>query len=155
MRRFRYEYGAGPLHLMGGLASFLIAGYGFLTYFDGRNPIRFLIWFALAIALHDFVFFPLYTLADRLAQGGAARAGARSALNHVRVPALLSGLLLVIFFPLILQLSERAYNNSYLESQEGFLSRWLLITGVLFAVSGLLYAVRRARAAGGGGEAPG
>lgn len=145
MRRFRYEYGAGPLHLLGMLASLLIAGYGFLTYFEGRDPIRFLLWFALAVALHDFVLFPLYSLADRLAQGGAARAGARSALNYVRVPALLSGLLLVIFFPLILQLSERAYTGSYDESQDGFLERWLLVSGVLFALSGLLYAVRRAR----------
>jgi len=41
----------------------------------------------LAGPLHDAIAFPLYTVFNRLALGRAGRS-----VNHVRVPALLSGL---------------------------------------------------------------
>ena len=51
------------------------------------DPLRVLIWFAGAIVLHDFVLLPLYSAIDRLLVRG---------VNVVRVPALLSGLLLLM-----------------------------------------------------------
>lgn len=68
MKRFRYEYGAGPLHLVGSIATFAVAGYVALRVVDGSvgAPIGFLVWFVGAIFLHDFVLLPLYSLLDRL-----------------------------------------------------------------------------------------
>src|SRR5690349_14775971 len=108
MHRFRRRYGAGPLHLAGLIGSFAIAGLAVRRWFDsGSDALRILIWFTGAIVAHDLVFVPLYSLPDRLAsrrrarEAGAARF-ARARL-HVRVPAFVSGLLLLVFAPLILR----------------------------------------------------
>ena len=68
------------------------------------------------------------------------------AINYMRVPAIVSGLLFVVWFPLILRLSEDAYMGASGRGTEAFLPRWLASTGGLFAVSALLYAVRLRRA---------
>lgn len=150
MRRLRYEYGAGPLHLVGLLACFALSGYAVLTYVTGRDPARFALWFAGGILVHDFVLFPLYSLLDRLAQlvdrGGLERPPRVSALNHVRVPAVLSGMLLIVWFPLVLGISERALRDAAGQAPEPYLERWLLLSASLFAISGLVYVARRARA---------
>ncbi len=184
MLRFRYEYGARPLHLLAALASFAIAGYAVLQLaaLQSPAPLNVLIWFLGAIAIHDFILFPLYSLVDRLPMRatGAARAPAKGdsglhlvrrgpewlverkgqappvaparslALNHLRVPAGLAGLMLLVWFPLILGLGEDTYVELTGRSASGYLGRWLLLSGVLFAGSGLLYAIRlrRARRAG-------
>ena len=56
------------------------------------------LWFVAAVVLHDFVLLPFYSGAR---PGGAARQR-RGGVNYLRVPAGLSGLLLLVFFPLIL-----------------------------------------------------
>ena len=157
MSRFRFEYGAGPLHLLGVLAALAIAGYGFLTYADDRSPVRFLIWFAGAAIVHDLLLFPLYAAVGRaLARitgvreqpvSRAAEAGRVRALNHLRIPAMLSALLLLLFFPLILELSEPALRAAAARDTDDYLARWLLLTAALFAGSAVLYAVRLAREA--------
>jgi hypothetical protein len=60
------------------------------------------------------------------------------------VPAALSGLLLLVWFPLI---SGRvaSYESATGLSADGFLARWLLITAVLFGGSALLLLVLRLR----------
>jgi hypothetical protein len=150
LRRLRYEYGAGPVHLLGLLACFAVAAYAVLTYVAGRDPARFALWFVGAIVVHDFILFPLYSALDRLLQvvdrGGLGGAPPVSALNHVRVPVVLSGLLFIVWFPLILGLSERTLRGAAGQLPEPYLERWLLLSGALFAVSALLYAARRARA---------
>ncbi len=179
MRRFRYEYGAGPLHLLSVLACFGVAGFVALRVLDGAvgAPLNFLIWFVAAIAAHDFVLFPLYSAVGAL---GLRLAGVHRALpaderrlvlgrgedgwsvgapdtthapsrlaamglNHVRVPALLSGLLFLVWFPLILGLSAEEYRAVSGLSTDGYLERWLLLSGVLFGISGLAFALRLAR----------
>jgi hypothetical protein len=147
---FRDGYGSNPLHLLVTIASFAIAGLVFVQIFDATGPWNFVLWFVGAVIAHDLVAFPLYALVDRVAQratGGAlSRPAVVPAINYLRVPAILSGLLFVVWFPFILGLSHDAYMATSGRSTDVFLPRWLAITGGLFAASALLYAVRLRRA---------
>ena len=75
-----------------------------------------------------------------------AAGGRLRAVNYLRVPAGLSALLLLVFFPLILGRSTDKLEQVSGAPAADYLARWLLITGVLFAASALLY-VARARSA--------
>ena len=69
-------------------------------------------------------------------------------LNHIRIPAAFSALLLLISLPLILSLDEPRYKLTTGLDLDRYIGNWLLITGVLFAVSGLALALKlRSRAA--------
>ena len=68
------------------------------------------------------------------------------AINYVRIPAAFSLLLLLVFFPLILGLSEPEYHRASGLTTQPYLWRWLAVTGVLFAGSAVLYALRCRRA---------
>lgn len=137
----RARYGAGPLHLFAGLASLLISGAAVLRWFDSPDVVRILIWFGGAAVAHDLVLLPLYSLLDRL--GG--QRGHGSWRMYVRVPALLSALLLLVFAPEILRLGDTTYRTASGGSQDVYLVRFLLSSGVLFALSGAAYALRSAR----------
>ena len=144
------RYGASPLHLLGHLVSFFAAGWAILALFDARNAFQILLWFVGAIILHDLLLLPFYSALDRVATrvGGAGRG--RGAVNFVRVPAVASGALLLIFFPLILglQTADRNYEQrSSIPYDDGYLERWLLVSLVVFVLSAVLYGVR-ARSAG-------
>jgi hypothetical protein len=147
---FRRRYGATPLHLIGHIAAFAIAAYALAQVLGGSAPVNFAVWFVAAALLHDIVFLPLYSVLDRVAHHGARRA-ARARLpvpviNHIRAPALISGLLLLVYFPLILGPAGRTYRVATGHDLHGYLRNWLLITAVLFAGSALIYAVRLRRA---------
>jgi len=157
LRRLGDEYGAGPLHLLSALASFAVVGWAFMHVFQLGAPFNFLLWFVAAIVAHDLILLPLYSLVERVAHRlapararpeGAPEAGAApSALNHLRVPAALSGLLLLLFFPLVLGVAEEDYAAASGLSTDVYLGRWLLLSGVFFLASGVVYAIRRGRAA--------
>ena len=68
-----------------------------------------------------------------------------SAVNYVRVPALVSGLLLLVFFPAISGKGEGAFHGVSGLDYDGYLARWLLITAALFALSGAAYLLRGSR----------
>ena len=138
----RYRYGSGPLHLVLVLASFALAGAAALQVAPDPLRLRYLAWFLGAVLLHDLVLFPLYASLDR----AATAAVGPGAVNHLRVPALLSGLLLLLFAPVVLQRSEPAFGTASGLTQDVYLGRWLALTGVLFLGSAVLYAVRRRRA---------
>jgi len=148
MRALRSTYGAGPLHLLALLGSFALAGAAALQVAPDPLRLRYLAWFVGAVVLHDLVLFPLYAVLDRSA--GALvrrrRAAAPGSVNFVRVPALLSGLLLLVFAPSVLRRSEPAYSAASGLTQEPYLLRWLLVSAVLFLGSAVLYAVRGRRA---------
>jgi hypothetical protein len=152
-RRFRSEYGSGPIHLVAVAASFALAAYALLQVLDQPRALDFVLWFAAAIVAHDLVLLPVYSMMAAIAYRGLQVAGGEparvAAINHVRVPAMLSGLVLLVWFPLILGLSDR-YEGATALSIEPYMGRWLLLTGVAFALSGLLFAVRvrRLRARG-------
>ena len=153
--KFRYEYGAQPLHLIATLTSLLLCGYALLRITQIPGGGRVLIWLVAAALLHDLVALPLYSGLSRLAQGAAdnaiaSRAARLMALNHVRVPAGLSLLLLVVYFPLILRIDPDHYMDTTGLSLDVYLGRWLLISAALFLISGIVYAIRMRRGATGG-----
>jgi hypothetical protein len=142
-------YGAGPLHLLALLGSFALAGVAALHVSEDPLRLRYLAWFVGAALVHDLLLFPLYALLDRSA--GALvrrrRQATPGSVNWVRVPALLSGLLLLVFGPAVLQRGEAPFAAASGLDQDVFLGRWLAITAALFLGSALLYALRgRARA---------
>ena len=67
-------------------------------------------------------------------------------VNHVRAPAMISALLLIIYFPLITRRSDVWYFAMSGHHLAHYLRNWLLITAVLFLGSGLIYAARVVRA---------
>lgn len=153
MTAMRRAYGAGPLHLLALLGCFALAGAAALHIADDPLRLRYLAWFVGAVVAHDLVLYPLYALLDRsltaALPGRRAAAPSRSAgsVNYVRVPALLSGLLLLVFGPVILRHSQAAYGAASGLDSGVFLGRWLLISGALFLASALLYALRGRRSA--------
>lgn len=145
--RFRYEYGAQPLHLMVTAASLFLCGYALLRITEIPGGTRILVWIVAAALVHDLVALPLYSGLSRLTQGAADRtipdrAARLAALNHVRVPAGLSLLLLVVYMPLILRFDPDRYMDTTGLSLDSYLGRWLLISGALFLISGIHYALR-------------
>ncbi|MCZ0982123.1 hypothetical protein O1L60_33275 [Streptomyces diastatochromogenes] len=167
---FRRRYGASPLHLLLVLASFALACYAGLRLLRG-DPLGVALWFVGAALLHDLVLLPLYAVTDLAVQRvlgrgrgrghgqGQGRAGTgegrergnspRAWINHIRVPAFVSGMLLLVYWPLIL--GQVGHYTSTTGLPAGvFLGRWLLITAGLFAASAAVLAVRLRK----GGRAP-
>jgi hypothetical protein len=144
MRRLLRWYGANPLHLLALLAGFAVAGYAAARLVPSR-PVGIAVWFIGAVIGHDLLLFPLYTLADRSAAAvirhRAARLPALPWINYLRVPAALSGLLLLVWFPLILRLRTR-YQASTTLSPDPYLWHWLAVTGALFLISAIALALR-------------
>lgn len=144
MRRPLIPVGS-PFQLLLLAASFALAGYaGVRLLADDWFAVA--VWFVGAALLHDLVLLPLYAVADRSVVRGLGAAGRREWVMYVRVPAALSGLLLLVWFPLISGMVDRRYRLGTGLSPEGFLARWLLITAVLFGASALLLALRLRRA---------
>lgn len=144
---FRRRYGASPLHLAGHLAVFAIALFAIDRIASGGGLVKVIaLYVGFAIA-HDLIFLPAYSGLDRVARAGlarlpAGRPGSVPAINHIRAPALISGLLLVIYAPLISGRADASYFQVSGHHLEGYLRNWLLISAVLFLGSGLIYALR-------------
>jgi Na+/melibiose symporter-like transporter len=144
--RLRRRYGAHPAHLPAHLAVFAVAAWAVAQIVAGGSWINYLAWFVGGALLHDLVFLPGYSALGRgLEQARRLRRADRAAINYIRVPAAISGVLLLVYFPLIFGLSDRNYRNDTGHSAHGYLRNWLLITAGLFLASGLLYLLRRAR----------
>jgi hypothetical protein len=153
--RYRAFYGSNPWHLLLMLAAFATFGYVIVTVTPAAlwNPKMWwksiAIWFVAAVILHDFVLFPLYAVADRILAipvGGRRREPAVPVLNYVRIPALVSGLTLLVFWPGIVEQGAPTYVAATGQTQSPFLGRWLLLCAVAFVLSAVLYAVRLASA---------
>ena len=144
MRRLLRWYGANPLHLLALLGCFALAGYAAARLVPSR-PLGVAAWFLGAVLGHDLLLMPLYSLADRSAAAvirhRAARLPALPWINYLRVPAALSGLLFLVWFPLILRLRTR-YQASTTLSPDPYLWHWLAVTGALFLVSAAALALR-------------
>lgn len=145
MSRLRIPVGS-PFQLLLLTCSFALAGYaGVRLLADDWFGVA--LWFVGAALLHDLVLLPLYAAADRAVVRGLGGARRRDWVPYVRVPAALSGLLLLVWFPLISGMVERRYRVGTGLPADVFLARWLLITAVLFGGSALLLALRVRRAA--------
>jgi hypothetical protein len=148
VRRFPRWYGAGPLHLLTMLACFALAGFAVVRLL----PVNFVgipVWLAGAVIGHDLILVPLYTLADRSASAvfrhRRPEQPAVPWINYLRIPAGLSALLLLIWFPLILRLPAGFPRTTTL-SLDPYLWHWLGVTGALFLLSAIALAVRQGRA---------
>ena len=136
----RDRYGASPLHLLAHLAALPLVAWALLQVADRPDGVRILVWLALAAVVHDLVLLPFYGLLDR-----AGRRATGPAVNYVRAPAMVSGLLLLVFFPVISGKGEPSFTRASGLTYDGYLARWLLVTAALFALSGAVYLVRGAR----------
>lgn len=154
MGKFRLPLGS-PFQLLLLACSFALAGYaGVRLLADDWFEVA--LWFVGAAVVHDLVLVPLYATADRALVRAAGAAGHREGAPpapsrqwgraaYVRVPAALSGLLLLVWFPLISGRVADRYESATTLSASGFLARWLLITALLFGGSALLLVVRLRR----------
>ncbi|MGG7570774.1 hypothetical protein [Streptomyces sirii] len=155
--RRHHWYGEGPLHLLLMLASFALTGYAGVRLLSGGDWPLVIVWFVGAALLHDLVLLPLYACADRGVAAYTARTARHPAwTGYVRVPAALSGLLLLVWFPLIAG-SAGSGSAAHFEvatglSGQGFLTRWLLITAGLFAASALWLLCRTVQPRRAGGD---
>jgi len=143
MARFRALYGSTPLHLIALVASLALTFYAALRIAEISSASKIALWLVGGALVHDLVLFPLYTLLGLLAGGNRPR----RATNFVRVPAMLSGLLFLMFAGLICSLSPDTYAGASGLQPTPYLERWLAITAILFLASGLLYALRARRSA--------
>ncbi|MER6222051.1 hypothetical protein ACWCYL_17855 [Streptomyces sp. 900105755] len=135
-----------PLQILLLACSFALAAYAGVRLLAG-DWLGVALWVVGAALLHDLVLLPLYALADRAVARGLGAAGRREWVMYVRVPAALSALLLLVWFPLISGMVAGHYRSATGRSVDGYLARWLLITAVLFGGSALLLALRSRRAA--------
>jgi hypothetical protein len=139
------RYGAGPLHLLALIASFALAAAALAHFLDTGAPINLVFWFVGAIIGHDLILFPLYAGLDRLAGRIEPKSVPVPVVNYVRVPAFLSGLLLLVYFPLIFRLSAPVYVSATGLDPQVYLGRWVAISAGLFLASAVAYAVRLRR----------
>jgi hypothetical protein len=144
MRRQLRWYGASPLHLLALLACFGLAGYAAARLIPSR-PLSVIAWFLGAVIGHDLLLMPLYSLADRSVMAAVRHRNPQLPvapwINYVRVPAALSGLLLLVWFPLILRLRS-PYHASTTLSADPYVWHWLAVTGALFLLSAVAFALR-------------
>jgi hypothetical protein len=137
-----------PFHLTLLACSFALAAYAGVRLL-ADDWLGVVLWFAGAALLHDLVLVPLYSAADRALLAAARAVGQRPRAGYARVPAALSLLLLLTWFPLISGSVDARYQSAAGQSAAPFLSHWLLVTAALFGASALLLAadvlrVRRA-----------
>jgi len=150
MTTLRRRYGASAFHLAGHVAALAIIAYALSQVLDPRlsRPANLVAWLVGGAILHDLVLLPGYTMADRTARrllGGRGRLNT-TALNHLRFPAVVSGVLFLVYFPLILVRADGNYARTTGRHVEGYALRWALITAGLFALSGVVYAIRASAA---------
>lgn len=153
--RFRRLYGESPWHLLVLLGCLAVSGYAAVRLLKA-DWFEVAKWIVAAALLHDLVLVPLYAgtdwLVNRALRGGrpvppptGGRDTRTAVLNHLRVPAFLSLLLLLVYWPLVLRDSE-PYQGFTALDPDVFLGRWLLITAAVFAASAVVFAVRQWRA---------
>lgn len=149
MKWLHRHYGAGPLHLIALPACLAFSGYLVMTVLPAPRSILILIWFAGAAVAHDLILWPLYAIIDRAAVRRNRRHPTGLPVlpwtNYVRVPAVLSGVMLAVSFPLVLRLAEPTYRAATGLTEYPYLARWLALTAAAFTASAVVYAVRLAR----------
>jgi hypothetical protein len=142
VRETRRRYGAHPAHLAVLLAGFAVASLalkvllGFRTRDVGQ-------WFVGSAVLHDAALVPTYIGLDAtLVALWRRHPGRVPWLNHVRIPAAFSGMLLLIWAP---EIARKAtfFHHQTGRSTDAYLAHWLFVTAVVFGASALAYLIRR------------
>jgi hypothetical protein len=150
VRRFRHFYGGQPLHLLATVMSFALVAAGFVGWAQPGSDLRgVLLWLLGCLIATELVLLPSAWLLDRIAigasHGSASSDRIRSEVAYVRTPALLSGLLLIVFAPLIFSFDGATYTAVTATTTSRYLSRWLFSTAALFGISAVTYAIKLAR----------
>lgn len=133
-------------------ASFIVAGYAAVRLLAG-NPIGVGAWFIGSAVAHDLILFPLYAGLDATLvlllhrRPGLATVAGVPWLNYLRVPTMISTLLLLVWSPLIVRAPTATYRAASGLSDQPFLPHWLAITGTLFTISVITLASRLTRPA--------
>ena len=139
-------YGASPLHLLGQIVAFAVAVYAYLQIIDvtSTDNLNLVLWFVLGALLHDAVFVPIYVILDLIARLGIQDHALRDvrAINHIRFPIAICGVMFLTLFPLIIQKGKANYERTAGLQPPDYLARWALICAVVFGVSAVSYAVR-------------
>lgn len=137
----RKHYGEHPAHLIVLLAGFaltVVAGNALLD----EQTFKVAKWFTASAVLHDAIFVPVYIGLDGLLVAAWRRRPGRVAwLNFVRIPAAISAIMLVVYYPVIANKSN-AFEGKTGRSMDVYLGHWLQATAVLFTVSALWYLTR-------------
>lgn len=145
MRWFRRLYGSNPLHLLVTIACFALAGYAANQLRTG-DVVGIIIWLGGAVIGHDLILFPLYALADRSVMAVFRRRPpalpAVPWINYLRVPVVFSAILLLIWWPLIFRLPTQFTADHTGLSLNPYMGHWLAVTGALFLLSAVAYALR-------------
>ncbi len=134
------RYGSSPLHLLGHVLALALAGYAVVQIFALDDTAKILLWLAAAVLLHDAVLWPLYSGADGLGRRVLGRVN-----PYVRVPLALSLMLGLVFFATISGKGGSTYARASGADWDGYAARWLVVTGVLFALSLVVYLLRGRR----------
>ncbi|MEX2290013.1 MAG: hypothetical protein WD794_06770 [Mycobacteriales bacterium] len=147
-RGFTRAYGAAPWHLLVLLGCFALTAYTVGRLLDDLPVlVRITIWLVGAAVVWDLLLGPALALADRGLQPlHRVRVRGVRALNYVRVPALLSALLLVVWAPLILQRAAPTFAVKSGLSPDPYLERWAGVTAALLVLSATAYALAVLRA---------
>ncbi|MFF0317951.1 hypothetical protein ACFYPH_25375 [Micromonospora sp. NPDC005252] len=140
--RWRAAYGAAPWHFVLVTAAIVLAGWVALRLAQEATFSRMLLWFVGAVIAHDLVLFPVYASADRVLR--AVVRDRVTLLNHLRMPALGTALLFVVFSPGILRWGETTHEAASGLTQRPYLVRWLVLSAALFLLSGATYGLRAA-----------
>jgi hypothetical protein len=144
---FRRRYGGSPLHLAGHLVVFAIAAFAIWRMASAGGLMQLIALYVGFVIAHDLVFLPAYSGLDWGARACLARLprlrpGGIPRINHIRAPALIAGLLLIIYLPLISGKADGGYFADSGHHVEGYARNWLLISVALFLGSGLIYVLR-------------
>lgn len=159
LERARSLYGERLWHLILLLGGLALAGYAVVVLGVSQlfNPTvwwqSIAVWFAVAVIGHDLILFPLYALADRLLSRTSKPSDERPhergsvprripVINHLRMPTLAAGLLLMMFLPGIIEQGGPAYTAATGLTQTPYLTRWLLLTAAFYLISALCYGTK-------------
>lgn len=157
MLLFKRRYGSSPLHLLASLVAIalIFVSLSFLWDLTG-NKWNLALWLVGGAVLHDFVFLPIYAVLDLIARFGIRDRAQRPvrAINHIRFPAVISGMAFLVYFPLIIGYGRENYIRAFGHAPPDYAGRWALLTLALVVVSAVAYAVRLRAAAQRSGSAP-
>jgi hypothetical protein len=141
MNTIRRLYGEHPAHAVVLVLSLVPAAFALQQLLDERT-IDVGTWLVGGAVLHDGVLLPLYVVADAVAVALWRRRPGRVAwLNFVRIPLAVSGMLLLMYSPLVLRQAS-SFEGKTGRPIDDYLGRWLLVTAILAAASAVWYVLR-------------